>query len=292
MLGALALWVACGGDGGALLRGDRAWALGDREEALAEYRLVLRQTEDSARALLRIAHAYAEMGQAERAREYYGRAVAANPEYVDQAVADLVRLARRAFGRGDRFAGAAAAEGALELRPGVSLPGLDLALARSYARAGQHARAIPYFERALAAAPPDSAPQLIYELARAHEELGDCGRALVFFERYRRMAQPRNLQDVGWHMGTCSLELAGSARVAGKDEEALRHLETVILLGEPRNRLDEAYFEKGEILLERGEDEAALAAYRRVLELNAAVRGPLAARAERRIEEIRFGRVR
>lgn len=264
--------------------------MGDRAKALAEYRLALRQAGDSARALLRLAHAYGELDQAERAREFYERAVAVNPGYSDQAVADLVRLAERAFVRGDGFGGVAAAEAALRMRPGVSMPGLDLPLARAYARAGQQARAIPYYERALVQAPQDSMAEVLYELALSYEELRDCRRALVFFERYRHLARSRGGQSVEWHVGSCSLQLARSARAAGDHEEALQRLATVILLGEPRNRLDEAYFERGEILFARREHEAALEAYRKVLELNVAVRGPLATRAERRIEEIRFGR--
>lgn len=284
----------CEGDVSALVRGDRAWARGEWEKALAEYRLALWQSADvsadSARALVRLAHAYAELGQVDQAREYYARAVEANPEYSDQAVADLVRLARRAFGRGDRLAGALAAEAALQLRPGLTLPGLDLPLARYYAGSGRYGEAIPYLERALASAPRDSAPGLIYELALAYEELGDCERALTFFERYRGLTSWRARQGVEWHMGNCSLELGRAARARGRDAEALSYLQTVIRLGEPRNRLDEAYFETGEILLARGERDAALDAYRKVLEVSATGRGPLVERAERRIEEIRFGR--
>lgn len=284
----------CDGDVGALVRGDRAWALGEREKALAEYRLALRQTTrdagDSARALVRLAHAYAEVGEVDQARDYFARAVAANPEYSDQAVADLVRLAKRAFGRGDRFAGAMAAEAALQLRPGLTMPGLDLPLALYYASSGRYGEAIPYFERALAAAPRDSAPRLMYELALAYEELGDCERALAFFEGYYALTSWRERQGAEWHIGSCSLQLGRAARARGRDEEALSYLQTVIRLGEPRNRLDEAYFETGEILLARGERDAALNAYGKVLELSASRRGPLVERAERRIEEIRFGR--
>ena len=62
----LVLVVLVGGCAGqaaeseALRRGDEAWARGDAEEALAEYRLALRASDD-AETLLRVAHAYAEL---------------------------------------------------------------------------------------------------------------------------------------------------------------------------------------------------------------------------------------
>lgn len=281
---------ACGDDLSALRRGDEAWARGEREKALAEYQLALLQAADSALALVRLAHVYAETEQVDRARDYYRRAVAADSDHVDQAVADLVRLAQRSFRRGDQFAGAAAAEAALDIRPGLRIQGLERPLARYYSAGGSPGRAIRYLEDALAEASSDSVPPLVYELALAYEELGDCERALVFFERYRTITRPGRRESVEWHIGNCSLELARAARANDRNDEALAHLQTVILVAEPQNRLDEAYFEKGEILLERDERAAALEAYRRVLDLAAGRRGPFVTRAEQRIEEIRFGR--
>ncbi len=72
-------------------------------------------------------------------------------------------------------------------------------------------------------------------------------------------------------------------------EEALAHYGRMIDLGEPENLLDRAWFERGEILYNAGRFDEALEAYRTVLERNPSRTGQLVERAQRRIDEIRFG---
>ncbi|MGH7554417.1 MAG: tetratricopeptide repeat protein, partial [Longimicrobiales bacterium] len=79
-------------------------------------------------------------------------------------------------------------------------------------------------------------------------------------------------------------------RQAGDLELALRRLDTVIELGVPQNIQDQAWFERGETLLALGRPTEALPCYIRVLELNSARTGQLVERAQRRIDELRFGR--
>jgi tetratricopeptide (TPR) repeat protein len=52
---------------------------------------------------------------------------------------------------------------------------------------------------------------------------------------------------------------------------------------------DQAWFLRGEIHFAIGDRDAALEAYHRVIELNPARTGQLVRRAQRRIDEIRFG---
>jgi hypothetical protein len=78
-------------------------------------------------------------------------------------------------------------------------------------------------------------------------------------------------------------------RDEGDDEEALRHLETLLRIGEPRSHLPQGYFEKGEILGLRGECEAAIEAFMEVAVVDPAGSSPLVVRAEERIDQIRFG---
>lgn len=322
---------------GAMTRGDRAWARGDTEEALAEYRLALRQGRDDAEAFGRVAHAYARLRQVDESLDAYREAVRRDSSWAGQAVSDLVRLARDAEERNDRFGVASALEAALELEPGVAVEELALPLARHHARNGEYGKALPFFQSALAEVEPDSAPELLFETAMAHEEIGDCRRALVFFERYREIVSRRSRGEVDWHIGTCSYRLAMDLRRgrdpgpllvspdsaeptlgdslrlgllpastepprqvdpgslswqerAQQNARALRLLERTIALGEPKNLQALAHFEKGEILSERGECQAALEAFRRVLLEDPAGAGPLVSRAQERIDDIRFGR--
>lgn len=286
----LLLAVACapGGEGGAIARGDAAWARGDREEALAEYRLALRQGNDDAEAWLRVGHAYSHLGRVDEAREPYREAIARDPDLVDQAVADLIRVARQSEVRRDRFRVAQAMQLALELQPGISVGDLAAPLARHYTAMGEYARAIPFYQRALTEGAPASRAELTFDLAVAHEQIGDCRRAVVFFEQFRESVPARDRGQADFHIGSCSFTLALEARRAGNSEEALGHIRTVLRLGEPRAQLPRAWFEMGEILAARGDCDGALNAFRRVLETDTSGNSPLVDRAQDRIDQIRF----
>ena len=142
---AVGLLVACvprDMETSAVRRGDEAFAQADYEEALAEYRLAIRQGADDPSVTARVAHTYAMMGRVDDAGAYYVDASARDPELTDQAVSDLMRLARIAQDGNDRFAMATAVETALELRPGIGVGDMSLPLARHYFANGQFGREI------------------------------------------------------------------------------------------------------------------------------------------------------
>ncbi len=274
----------------AVQRGDRLWADSNYTAALAEYRLALEQGGDDEEVLARIAHAYIKVGQFERGKETYDALVEKAPEYIDQAVFDYVTVARQAGGSSDQFAMSGAVEAALALRPGLPLEEMATPLARYYATTGAPDRAISFYERALARAPADSVPDLLFELGRVHAAERNCAEALGYFNAYRsRRPIGEHADEARWHVGQCSFTLARSALQSGDLEGALRRLDTVVQLGVPQNIQDQAWFERGETLLKLGRPAEALSAYNRVLELNRARTGQLVDRAQRRIDELRFG---
>ena len=282
--------LACGGtrpEEGAIFRGDQAWARGDHEEALAEYRLAVRQGATSPEAHLRVAHAYVELGRVDEARQEYHAAIEGDSAMADQAVSDLVRRARVANERNDRFGVASALEAAIELRPGISFADLALPMARHYAGNGEYERALPFFQKALAEA--DSAPEVVYETALAYEQMGDCVRALLFFEEFTGLVRVREQRDAGWHIGNCSYRLAGESRMDGDREEALTLLEETVRRGEPKTLLANAYYDMGQLLVDAGRCEEAIDAFRGVLRESPSGSGPLVRRAERWIDQLRFG---
>lgn len=189
---------------GALIRGDQAWVQGNVEEALAEYRLALLEGSTAAEVYARIAHAYTELGQIDEAGDYYRQAIEADSAYADQAVSDLVRLARSAEGRDDAFGVAAAMEATVSFRPGVSVAELALPLARYYAQSGEYGRALPYYAKALANTDVEEAPEVLYETGLVHEQIGDCERALVFYERFAELVPANRRSEVNFHIGECS----------------------------------------------------------------------------------------
>lgn len=279
--------TAAGSEGEAVRRGDEAFARGDLPEALAEYRLSLAQGGDDVGAFLRAAHAYAQSGRVDEARLYYQQAVEIEPELSDLAASDLLRVARAAIARQDGIAAAAAVEAAMELRPGVSLTGISLPLARHFAGNGRYGQALPFFQKALRETESD--PDVVFEMALTHEELGDCRRALVFFEQIREEVTPAQRSEVDWNIGNCSVDLAEEAKIEEDLDEVLRLYQTTIELGEPRNRLSQAWFEIGEILASRGECSAAVSAFDQVSRQDLPG-GFLVDRSQARADEIRFFR--
>jgi tetratricopeptide (TPR) repeat protein len=283
----------------AVRRGDEAFAQGNFEEALAEYRLAVRQGADDPATVARVAHTYAMMSRVDDAASSYRDATARDESYTDQAVSDLMRLAREAHASDDRFAMATAVEFALELRPGIGVGDMTLSLARHYFTNGEYGRALPFYQIALADA-SDSVPDVVFEVGRAYEELGDCEHALVSFDQFRAMVRPWQRDEVDWFIGTCAFNIARELRSRtvdangfdeGLDQEKLnRALELInrtVEVGEPRNIQAQAWFEKGEILAELGDCQGAMEAYAQVRYADQA--GSLIDRAQSRFDEIRFG---
>jgi tetratricopeptide (TPR) repeat protein len=274
----------------AVRRGDEAFAQGIFDEALAEYRLAVRQGAEDPEVTARVAHTYALMGRVDDAGAYYRDAVARDPELTDQAVSDLMHLAGEAHTTGDRFAMATAVETALEIRPGIGVGELGLSLARHYFTNGEYGRALPFYQRALAGA-RDSLPEIVFEAGRAHSEIGDCEHALLFFERFREMRRPWERGEVDWYIGTCAFNMAREIQsgTLGPEqlERALDLVDRTVEVGEPRNIQAQAWFEKGEILAELGRCQEAMEAYAQVRYADQA--GSLIDRAQSRFDEIRFG---
>jgi tetratricopeptide (TPR) repeat protein len=289
-----AVFFACaplGQEGSSISRGDQAFAHGDLQEALAEYRLAERQGSDDAETYARIAHTYVALGRIDEAREYYVLALEREPGLADQAVADFSHLARLELSAGDEFGMASAFEIAARFRPGISLDELALPLAQHYSNVGEYGRALPFYQKTLTVLDPDSLPRILFETAVAYDEVGDCESAVIFYEDYRsRLARWRPARsEVDWRLGFCSFELAETRRAEGDDDEALRHLEVLLRVGEPRSHLARGYFEKGEILGYRGDCEAAVEAFMQVPVVDPSGTSPIVARAEERIDQIRFG---
>ena len=280
-----------GDEGNTLRRGDQAFARDSLEEALAEYRLAVRQGGEEADILGRVGHTYAALGRADEAADFYMRAAQKDERWADIGAADLVHLARVASAGKDPFLMASAMEVARSLRPGVSVPELTLPLARHYFQTGEYGRALPLYQRALSEE-RDSLPAVVLEIGQAHEQIGDCQSALVFFERYRGLVRPSAQAEADWYIGNCSFVMARELHQRGGEtdlEEALRHVNRTLEVGEPRNVLGQAWFEKGEILADLGDCDGSLEALTQVRYYEPAPNSALVRRAQQRFDEIRFG---
>ncbi|UCC82281.1 MAG: tetratricopeptide repeat protein [Gemmatimonadota bacterium] len=272
-----------------LALGDRLLGAGRAEDAMAEYQVALRQRGDQPEVLLRLAHGYSHLDRLDETNDYYSRLLAVDSSYVDQAVADYLAMARRALVGNDRARFARALEQLETVRPGAVPDELALPFARYYYELGEHTSALPLYLAALAVQPEVVEPTVDYELGRIYYELNECGRALDHFRAFLATRPSGEVRrDSRWHAGQCAFRLAQKDRLAGRPTEALAGFEEVIGLGAPQTLLDDAWFERGEILFSLGEYDEAVRSYQRVLELNPSRVGRKVRQAEDRIRSIRY----
>ena len=283
--------AACAGGGEtALDRGDRLWAQGDEEAAIAEYRLARRQRGDEPGVLLRLAHAYASRGDVSTSVRYYADLLEADSSHRYQAAADLAATARSALDRAGRDRMARALEPVVPLGLDLIPRDLRLELARHHTERQEFQQALPLYLSVLEE-DPEVGRRVYYETARAFQELGGCREALGHFERYVEGIEDGG-GDVGgarWHYGSCLYEVAQEDWRRGRDSAALGRLDRLVRLGTPQTLMDRAQYLRGELLLRAGREEEALEAYREVLRLNPARSDPLARSAEEKVRRIRYG---
>lgn len=282
-----ALVAGCGpgpGQTTAVARGDRAFAQGDHEQALAEYLLAVRE-EATAGNLTRAAHVYVLLGRIDEAQAHYRAAIVGEETYADQAAADFLALAKDLNEEGDSYGAAYAKEVAVAFRPGVGADELAAPLARHYQQVGEHVRALALWTRGTGAEDPDE----VYATGRAYQEIGDCTRALAYYQRLRELA-PRREAEVRSNEGTCHYELALEREEDGDPEGVVRHLSAFLdEFGEPRSLRPQAYYRLGGAYEELGMCEEAVGAYRMATRMTVAGSSDLARRAQDRENAIRFG---
>ncbi len=275
-----------GGEASAIDRGDRLLAQGEVEAAIAEYKLALRQEGERPEILLRLGGAYADEGDVEAVLEYL-RPLLSEDDYRLQVVAELSEAARVAAERGSPDNMARALEPVLALGIGLMPADQLLPLARYYAGLSDWTRALPLYIAALES--EDVSNEALLEVARAFQEVGGCQEALGYFERFMEAASRRNRDEARWEYGACLYDVALATRAGGDPAEAARLLDELIEQGVPRNLLDKAHYNRGEIRLAFGDLTGAEEDFLAVLELNPVRTGPLVRLAEERIREIRFG---
>lgn len=140
----------------ALARGDRMLAAGNVQEAVAEYKLAMRQRGEVPQVLLRLADSYARQGEVEETVRYVERLLAADSSYRHEAGAELLELAREARADGERDRMVRALEPVVELGAGMVPAEMRLALAEAYWERGEHERALPLYLSVVE--PPDPPP--------------------------------------------------------------------------------------------------------------------------------------
>lgn len=269
--------------------GDRLLGVGRAEAAIAEYQVALRTRGEEPEVLLRLAHGYAHLDRLDEASDYYARLLAVDSTYADQALADFYAMAKRALEGNDRARLARALEQLEAIRPGAVPLEFSLPFARYYYGLGEFANALPLYLSVLAMEPDSVEPGVRYEVASVYYELGECEQALIHYRAFLGQRGGGELRrDTRWHAGQCAYQLAQKDKEVGRPEDALRGYEMVIEFGSPQTLLDDAWFERGELLFSLGEFDEAVASYQKVLDLNPMRTGRRVRLAEDRIRSIRY----
>lgn len=274
---------------GAVERGDRLLAIGSVDEAIAEYKLALRQRGEDADVLVRLGSAYGRRGEVEAALQYFRRTLEQDSTYGDAVAVELTEAARIARDQGSPDNMARALEMAQPMGTEFLPLDLKLELAAHYVDVSDYGRALPLYLSALESG--ETGPETWLAAAQAFQESGGCREGLAYFERYLESPAARRGDGSAarWQYGQCLFEVAEQDRVAGRSSPALRKLDLLIRQGVPRTLLDRAHFSRGEILRRIGNLDAAQVEYQMVLDLNPALTGPLVRVAQERIREIRYG---
>jgi tetratricopeptide (TPR) repeat protein len=293
MVVVLGLVIAAGCNTGpdeALERGDRLLAAGSVDEAIAEYKLALRQRGEDADVLVRLGSAYGRRGEVEAALQYFRRTLEQDSMYRDIVAIELTEAARIARDEGSPDNMARALEMVQPMGTAYLPLDLKLNLAEHYVAVSDYSRALPLYVSALESG--ETGPDTWLSTARAFQESGGCREGLTYFERY--LESPAARRGAGsaarWQYGQCLFEVGEQDRIAGRSAPALKKLDLLIGQGVPRTLLDRAHFSRGEILRRVGNLDAAQLDYQMVLDLNPALTGPLVRVAQERIREIRYGK--
>ncbi len=256
---------------------------------MAEYQVALRKRGEEPEILLRLAHGYAHLDRLDEASDYYSRLLAADSSYANQALTDFLAMAQRALERDDRPRLARALEQVEAIRAGSVPDQLALPFARYYYELGEYARALPLYLTVLTVTGASLDALVRYEVARVYYELEDCEQALVHYLDFLALRPPGETRgEARWHAGQCAFQLAQKDKLAGRPAEALEGFDRVIKLEAPLALLDDAWFERGELLFSLGEFEEAALSYQKVLDLNPSRTGRRVRQAEDRLRSIRY----
>lgn len=274
-------------------RGDRYAAGGNYVDAQVEYGLAIEEAGEDPSDRLRM-----KVGAlALRAKDFNGanrvlaELVADEPDLRNEVVALYHLAARRWIAAGDTFASLQAIEWIRARDSLANLGALYFVLGdAAYARPDYDA-AIEAYLLGLARAREQAPPEVFARLGDAFERKRNCPAAIEHFRRYLASA-PDDTElapEARFRLGACAFRLAERAFASEDYEAAARYVDLMIETGEPVSRLDEASLLVARVHERRGDREAAMAEYRRIVERTRGSTSRPAVEAYRRLKQLEFG---
>lgn len=274
-------------------RGDRYSARGQYADAEVEYGIALKAAGEDAPPGLRLKGAELALRSKDfnAAARMFEDLVRRDPDYEGRVRALYFLHARRWSAQGDTFAMLRAIDGIRARDSTADLGSLYYALGDAAFARPDYEEAIAAYLMGLARDPEEATPEVYARLADAYEQRRDCPAALEYLGRFLELTQGEVVDDeeIRYRMGSCSYRLAEKAFANSDYEAAAGYLQTVLGSGEPPNLVPEALFMRARIEERRGNRNAAMDTYRRVIEVEEDRQSPVALRAFRRLKQLEFG---
>ncbi len=247
--------------------GDRAYAAGDHQDALAEYRLALRPDPTRAPLLAKAAAAALHTAEFAFATAAYDALAAADATRRDEAADGLERVVRAALAVNERMAGEAALTALRTLAPDRPMGQYARAVALDAVEQGRNREARALLPAAIAAASGRTADSLLFLYGTVAARLGDCDAAVPAFEAVvRRGREPGAAEAAREGLALCALMQGHAALEAGRSEVAEDWYRRATAPGGGPDVARAAFLGLGDIRLARGDVGGAVESYQMVLQ--------------------------
>jgi tetratricopeptide (TPR) repeat protein len=267
--------------------GDRRYAERAFVDALAEYRLAMRQRRPGVQLWTKFAQAALRSGALGEAVAAYRDLAEAEPGYADEAADGLTRAAHLAIGSRDMTALADAVAALREITPQRPVGILVVALGAGSTTLAKRAEPMDLLlEAAAASATTEAADSFLIAYADVNARLGRCDAASRAYDGVlRRDPQPSLARAARGGIAGCALEDGKLSLSAGALADAEARFRRAIAIGEPDSVVRLAWLLIGDARWAGGDSTVALDSYRRAM-AGAAESDPIAARATEQVNRL------
>lgn len=244
--------------------GDRRYAEHSFVDALAEYRLALRQPSPSPELRAKFAAAALHVGALAEAVAAYRDLARSDPSSLDDAADGLVRAARLAIEARDLAALGQAVAVLRDLQPDRVLGELATALGASYEPGGRPGDALDILLQGAAVSAPGTADSLLVLYGDLNVQLTQFDAAQRAYESVLRRGPTRLVaQAARAGLARCAIERGRDALGAGFLDDAVEWFGRAIAFGEPDSLVRVAWLLTGDARWAGSDTARAAEAYRR-----------------------------
>ncbi len=267
--------------------GDRRYADRAFVDALAEYRLAMRQRAPGLELRAKFAQAALQAGSLGEAVTAYRDLARAEPTSADEAADGLTRAARLALGARDMAALADALTALRDVAPQRPVGTLAATLGVGTEFARKPIAMDVLLQGAAAAATVPAADSFLIAYADLNAHMGRCDAATRTYEAVLRRSRivPPLVEAARGGLAGCAVEDGKVSLSAGALQDAEARFRKAISIGEPDSVVRLAWLLLGDSRWARSDTAVALDAYRRAAS-GAAEDDPIAARANEQMNRL------